>query len=531
MSDELAHPDPLERGLTRDELLRRAALGGAAFLAAGGLGDIARAAVTAPTLKRGGTFRVGVQGGSDKEILDAQTSVLDPDAARLAALFEGLVYYDSNYKLRPNLATEFTSKDAKTWTIRLRRGVEFHNGKTLTADDVVWSIRRMLDKRLSLYATAQLAGLKPENVRKVDKWTVRILLDSPNSVLPDAFGQYFMNIVPIGYKSSKENGKQIGTGPYMFKSFTPGNRSEFTRNPNYWRAGQPYFDGVVIIDINDDVARVNALLGGQVDAITAMPFAQISAATAKGQKILESAGGGWVPMTMAVDQPPFTDVRVRQAFRLIVDRQQMVKLAFSGRGRVGNDIYSPLDQCYDTELPQRRQDIARAKALLKAAGQENLTIDLPTTNGRAGQVEAAQVFAQQAATAGVKVNVKVLDGTTFYGGQYLKYTFATDYWGTRNYLNQVAAGSLPSAPYNETHWKDPAFLKLYDQALRTTDVKKRCEIIHRMQTIEYNTGGYIVWGFYNLVDAYSPKVQGFKPSKGTLPLGGYGNGFRTISFK
>jgi peptide/nickel transport system substrate-binding protein len=531
MSDELIHPDLLERGMTRDELLRRTALGGAAVLTAGALSDLAQAAVATPTLKRGGTFRVGIQGGSDKEVIDAQTSVLDPDAARLSALFEGLLYYDSNYKLQPNLATEFSSKDAKTWTIRLRKGVTFHNGKTMTADDVVWSIRRMLDKSLSLYATAQLAGLKPENVRKVDKWTVRLSLDSPNSVLPDAFGQYFMNIVPVGYTNSKENGPQIGTGPYVFKSFTPGNRSEFTRYPHYWRTGQPYFDRVVIIDINDDVARVNALLGGQVDAISAMPFAQISAATSKGFKVLESAGGGWVPITMAIDQAPFKDVRVRQAFRLIVDRPQMVKLAFSGHGRVGNDIYSPLDAAYDTALPQRHQDIAKAKSLLKAAGQDNLTIDLPTTNGRAGQVECAQVFAQQASAAGVTVNVKVLDGTTFYGTQYLKYTFATDYWGTRNYLNQVAAGSLPTAPYNETHWNDPTFLSLYTQALSTVDPKKRAAIVHQMQTIEYNDGGYIVWGFYNLVDAYSPKLRGFKPSKGTLPLGGYGNGFRTISFK
>ncbi len=532
MSDDSdrMHPDGPERVLTREELLRRGIAGGVAIGALGMIPD-ALGALATPTLKRGGTFRVGVQGGSAKEYIDAQNSVLDPDAGRLAALFEGLVYYDSDYKLQPGLATSFTSKDAVTWTIRVRQGVEFHNGKTLTADDVVFSIRRMLDKSLSLYATAQLTGLRPENVVKVDKWTVRLTLDKANSVLPDAFGQYFMGIVPVGYKSSKDGGKQIGTGPYVFKSFTPGNRSSFVRNPHYWRTGEPSFDEVLIIDINDDVARVNALLGGQVDAITAMPFAQIAPARSRGYKILESAGGGWVPITMAVDQAPFTDVRVRQAFRLIVDRPQMVQQAFSGHGRTGNDIYSPLDACYDTALPLRKQDIEKAKSLLKAAGQAGLKIDLPTTNGRAGQVECAQVFAQQAQKAGVTVNVKSLDATTFYGDQYLKYPFATDYWGTRNYLNQVAAGSLAVAPYNETHWNDPTFNSLYSQALKTVDKAKRCAIVHEMQKIEYDSGGYIVWGFYNLVDAYSPKVVGFKPSKGTLPLGGYGNNFRAISFR
>ncbi len=532
MTDYTRADGPPDHALTREELLRR---GAAAGIGLGALGFIRTAdgwaAPAAPELKRGGTFRVGVQGGSDKEYIDAQTSVLDPDAARLAALFEGLVYYDSNYKLRPGLARSFTSKDAKTWTIRLRKGVEFHNGKTMTAEDVVWSIRRMLDKSLSLYATAQLAGLRPQNVKKVDKWTVRLALDTPNSVLPDAFGQYFMGMVPVGYRNSKQGAPQIGTGPYKFVSFTPGNRSQFVRNPHYWRHGQPYFDRLIVIDINDDVARVNALLGKQVDAITAMPFAQISSAKAKGLKILDSAGGGWVPICMAVDQAPFTDVRVRRAFRLIANRPQMVNLAFSGHGRVGNDIYSPLDACYDTALPHRHQDIAQAKSLLKAAGHADMTIDLATTNGRAGQVECAQVFAQQAKAAGVTVNVRNLDATTFYGSQYLKYPFSTDYWGTRNYLNQVAAGSLSVAPYNETHWNNPRFVSLYNEALRTANVKKRCALVHEMQKIEYTDGGYIVWGFYNLVDAYSPRVVGFQPSKGTLPLGGYGNAFRTIAFK
>src|SRR6266487_3979847 len=183
MTDYTRADGPPDHAVTREELLRR---GAAAGIGLGALGFIRTAdgwaAPAAPELKRGGTFRVGVQGGSEKEYIDAQTSVLDPDAARLAALFEGLVYYDSNYKLRPGLATSFTSKNAKTWTIRLRKGVQFHNGKTMTADDVAWSIKRMLDKKLSLYATAQLAVLRPQNVRKVDKWTVRVTLVKPNSV-------------------------------------------------------------------------------------------------------------------------------------------------------------------------------------------------------------------------------------------------------------------------------------------------------------------------------------------------------------
>src|SRR5439155_2242332 len=162
------------------------------------------------------------------------------------------------------------------------------------------------------------------------------------------------------------------------------------------------------------------------------------------------------------------------------------------------------------------------------------TIDLQSTNGALGMNEGAQVFAQQARAAGVKVNVKTLDSGAFYSNNYLKWTFSTDFWGTRNYLSQVAAGSLPSSPYNETHWpdaKDNSFLSLYKQALKTVDRKKQRTILHEMQKMEYDNGGYIIWSFNTLLDGYSTKVQGLKAGdKGVLPLNGFGHGYRTIWF-
>src|SRR5205807_1870495 len=131
-------------------------------------------------------------------------------------------------------------------------------------------------------------------------------------------------------------------------------------------------------------------------------------------------------------------------------RPQMIQQALAGHGRIGNDLYGVLDAAYDTALPQRHQDIEQAKSLLKAAGQSNLTVDLQSTNDAVGMNEGAQVFAQQAKAAGVTVNAKILDGGAFYGDQYLKWPFSTDFWGSRNDLNQVAAGSLHTAPYDAT---------------------------------------------------------------------------------
>jgi peptide/nickel transport system substrate-binding protein len=315
----------------------------------------------------------------------------------------------------------------------------------------------------------------------------------------------------------------------VFKSFSPGQRSVHERNKNYWRSGQPFVDELQIIDFPDDTARVNALLGGQVDAIDSVPYGQTRVITQnKNVKLLNNKSGQWLPFTMRIDQAPFTDVRVRQAFRLMVDRDQMIKQAISGYGFVGNDLYAPFDLDY-LKTTQRKQDLDKAKSLLKAAGQDGLKIDLNTTAASAGMVEAAQVFAQQARGAGVTVNVKTLDSGTFYGDSYLEWVFAMDFWGTRNYLAQVADGSIPAAPFNECHWGfDAKWQNLYKQAKAAVDETRRREIVREMQKIEYDTGGYIVWAFNNLVDAYSTKVTGFGQAKTTNGLNGYQ--FRKISF-
>jgi len=529
-----------QSGLTREELLKRAAVGGAVIVAGGSLVKSAQGApagVAASAPKRGGTFRIGVSGGSAKDIIDGQQIVTRPDQARIVTGWETLVVFDAAFKLKfDGLASEITpNKKGTVWTIRVRDGIEFHNGKTLSSADVRYSLQRLINKKLGLFGGAALGSLDPKQMKLMDKRTVRCTLKKPDGTILDALGQYIAGIVPVGYSPTavgKAN-PNIGTGPYKLQSFTPGQQSVHVRNPNYWRSGQPYFDKVVIIDFPEDTARVNALLGGQVDAMTDVPPAQVAVVNGhSGTKVLESPSAAWTPICMRVDAPPFSDVRVRQAMRLIANRPQMVAQALSGHGKIGNDLYAPFDEAYAKSLPQRQQDIEKAKSLLKAAGQEGLTVDLQSTNGALGMNEGAQVFAQQAKAAGVTINVKILDSGAFYSDQYLKWPFSTDFWGSRNYLSQVAAGSLPSSPYNETHWPaDKKFIALYNQAVVTTDRTKQAAIIQEMQKMEYDTGGYIVWGFSTLLDGYSTKVQGLKQGdKGVLPMNAFGHGYRTIWF-
>ena len=518
------------RALSRRDLL--AATGGV-VLAGSVLGNAGTsfAADSAAKPKRGGTFRLGVTGGGAKDFIDGQSITTKPDQARLTSGWETLLSYDRNYKLGTDaLAAEATQDNAKQWTIRLKGGIEFHNGKTLSADDVIYSLRRIANPKNKLFGSAGLASIDVAKLKKMDKLTVRMPLKTADSTIGEQLGQYYNGIVPDGYSRTNKL-KWVGTGPFFTTSFSPGRQSQHNRNPNYWRSGQPYFDTVRVIDFADPSAQVNALFSGAIDAMTDIPFAQLSTAQSHGNiKILESPGGGWLPLCMAVDMPPFDNVNVRKAMRLLVDRPAMLAQVLSGHGRVANDLYAPFDADYDKALPQRHQDIDQAKALLKAAGMENLTVDLHTTDGAAGMVDSANIFAAQAKAAGVTINVK--NDPNYYGDQYLKLAFSVDFWGTRSYLPQAALGSIQGAAYNETHWglTGSKYLSLYKQAVAAPNLNKRHELVIEMQKMEYNTGGYIIPFFNNLVDAYSSKVVGFKPSKGTLNLDAFGHGYRTISF-
>jgi peptide/nickel transport system substrate-binding protein len=224
---------------------------------------------------------------------------------------------------------------------------------------------------------------------------------------------------------------------------------------------------------------------------------------------------------MRVDAAPFDDVRVRRAFRLIVDRDQLVNQALNGQGRVANDLYAPFDPCHAGDLPLRRQDLDQARSLLRQAGREGLRVDLVTSSGiGAGAVDAARLFIEHARGAGVQVRLNNVESAVFYGRDYLKWTFAADYWFTRGYLSQAAQGSLPDSPYNECHWNDPAYNALIARARRELDQAKRCALIRAAQRLEYDNGGYIIWGFKNQVDAHSAKVTGFVPDR-NLPLSSF----------
>jgi peptide/nickel transport system substrate-binding protein len=218
---------------------------------------------------------------------------------------------------------------------------------------------------------------------------------------------------------------------------------------------------------------------------------------------------------MRCDQKPFSDVRVRQAFKFIPDRPAMIEQALSGYGWLGNDMYSPLDPGYPKDLPQRAQDLEQAKSLLKQAGYDNdLTVTLDTTDDIPGPtVATAQVFSQQALGAGVSVKVNKLGPGVFYGDKYGAWTFCHEYWATVGYLNEAGLGASLDAAYNTGHWKDPEWNALVAEAIQTVDDTKRNELVAAAAKIQYERGWDIICEFNILADGYSVKLAGLRPDR------------------
>ncbi len=516
---------PSGAALDRRQFLRGVA-GAGAVVGAGGLlaacssssSKSAGAAVSVGK-KRGGNLKVGLTGGSGNDTLDPHAGLTYLDTARAQSLYNPLVQLNVNAQTEYVLAESITATKPTEFIIKLRPGVTFHDGKPLTANDVIYTFRRILAGNkggTSFAGGSSLGPMDLKNLKALDKLTVQVPMTSPFSSLVDQMAfWYYLYIIPEGFDPTKQ--KPNGTGPFAYKSFTAGQQSVFTRNPNYWRHGQPWVDSVTIIDFSDSVALQNALTTKAIHAAGALEGPQIAAlATTSGVKTVAAHTGAITPFTMRVDQAPFNDVRVRQALRLLVDRQQLIDSALDGYGVVASDVYSPYDPDFDPGL-HRVQDIGLAKSLLKQAGHSNLTVTLTTSPVATGTVAMATVLAEQAKAAGVTIKLSNVSSSTFFAtGKYLEWPFSQDFYNFSPYLAQTAQSMLKTSPYNETHTANRQ--TLYNQANETLKAPVRKQILYEMQKLDFDTGGYIIPAFIDALDAYSTQLTGYSAGKVGQPL-------------
>jgi peptide/nickel transport system substrate-binding protein len=468
---------------------------------------------------KGGHLRAAAVGGSSKDSLDPGVITGEAEIAVTHQLYDALYARTPDQQFVPNLAEELApNAEGTVWTARLRDGVEFHNGKTMTADDVVYTFQRIVDPKAPMGAASMLVDLKPGNIKKVDKLTVEFTFDKPNVVFTEMVSGVDSRtaIVPVDFDPATG----IGTGPFKLEDYRPGEVATFSPNPNYFGKG-PWVDKATIVNLLDPAARVNALLGGTVDAMADLPMGQVAIIESNPTlKVLDSDTGGWLALCMRLDQKPFNDPRVVEAVQYMVDRPAVIEQAYNGFSSLANDMYTRYDPGIPTELPQREQDLERAKSLLKAAGYADFKIDLNTSEGvGAGAVELAQVFAEQAKAVGWAVNVKKQDIGMLWGEYYTKWLFSVSRWNTHNFIVMAGMVSSPAASWNETHWKNDEWAGLFAEATKTVDDTKRNEIIKECLTIQQKYDGWVIPGWRHQVDAYSTKLGGVRTDGYGAPLG------------
>lgn len=479
------------------------------------------------TPKRGGTFTVGCLTQGSEENLFPGTAIPNPDCIRDYALYNLLFYPSAGlrlYPLVPGLALSAEANPAATvWTFKLRDGVTWHDGKPFTAADVVYNLVHLWGNAAKNYSSSFLVGLVDfKGVKAVDKLTVQIPLLVPAAQFPTIFAWFNFGVLQEGatQKSSAQN--PIGTGPFMYQSFTPGQRSVFVRNPNYWESGKPYVDQLVVdSSFTDNNSMLNAMLSGQINLLCSPDLAQVrQQLTSKQVQILQSpSASNTYAFGMRVDTGPFADNRVRQAFKLLTNRQQLIDGALSGFAHLGNDLQGPNTEYFAYDL-KPEYDVEKAKSLFKQAGVLGTTYVLPTANVLPGMIESSTIWQQQVKAAGVNIKLKVLppgDYWTSAGGAYVRPFCLQIAQALPSLTGQYRSLIQYGAPYWDTHWgaqanggKQATQLLLSAEAALDTSTANR--LWGQAQEEQFSQGGYVVWGWLPYIDFAAQNVRGLKAS-------------------
>ncbi len=456
--------------------------------------------------KRGGHFKQALGGGSTSDSFEPgsmwDSAILNMSSQARETLVEIL----PDFTAGPALAESWEpSADAKEWRFNLRKGVEFHDGKTLTAEDVVYSINHHRGK--DSISGAQQAVANVADVKA----------DGPNVVvftLHDGSADFPMDVsdhhLPIMKEGDKDWKNSIGTGPYALDDFEPGVRSRGRRFANYYRDDRGFFDEVETLVINDSVARMNALVGGQVHAIN-----QVDAKTAslikrdKRFNLQSVRGTKYCSLPMATDMDPYASNDVRLALKYGIDRKQIVDNILQGYGSVGNDHpIATANKYYNPDQKIREYDPERAQFHLKKANASDAVFSLhASTAAFAGAVDAAALFQESARNAGIKIDL-VREPTDGYWKQvWKKKPFCMAFWSgrpTADAILSLAYGADSSS--NDTRWKNERFNALLLAARSELDDAKRREMYYEIQAIVSDDSGTIVPAFLDYIQATSSQV-------------------------
>ena len=499
MSNDWINP-PIER---RDFLAGAAALGLAGVSLPALMSGPARAAP-----KKGGILRAGLAEGGTTDSLDPQTYT------DIYMISIGFATHNSLTEISPegdlvgDVAESWeASADAATWTFKLRKGIEFSNGKTMTADDVVASLNHHRGEESKSAAKSNvdpIVDLKADGPN-----TVVFKLASSNADFPYLMADYHLLIMPeVDGKADWRN--YVGTGGYVLDGFEAGVRTKLKRNPNYWKEGRAHFDEVELLVIADVAARQNAVATGEVDVISRCDLKTVHLlARRPGVRVEEETGFLHYTAPMITTQAPFDNNDVRLALKYGVDREALLKSILRGHGTLGNDHPIAPSVPFHAELEQRAYDPDKAKFHLKQAGLDKLSVNLSAADAAfAGAVDAAVLMKEQMAAAGIEINIVREPNDGYWSNVWMKKPWSMCYWGGRPTCDWMFSQAYAEgANWNDTFWSHERFNKLLMQGRGELDVAKRSEIYGEMQRILRDQGGVVVWAFANYVYAMADKIK------------------------
>lgn len=472
-------------------------------------GNVAMAA----TPKKGGSVRMASNLHGPDDQLDPTLFTSTIDYTRGRTTYNSLVQHANDLTPQPELATSFESNaNATEWTFKIRKGVEFHDGSKLSADDVVYSMNRHLGEKSTSVIKSVLASVK--EWKKVGSHEVKAIMHSPNADLPIVLGIFQNKIIKNG-----STGGGNGTGPFTMESFQPGVKSVHKRNENYWREGAN-LDAIEITGITDPVARVNALIAGDVQLITQVDgkaFRQVE--SADNVTLLSVPAALQMGICALKNSSPGGNDDFVKGMQFIQDRERVVKRILKGKGSVGND--TPISAAHGpdfcSELPQRPFDPDLAKFHFKKAGVSSAELYVaPVMSG----IEDMCLLAQaNCAKIGFDLKLRKVPTDGYWGAVWMKEPLNVVSWNMRPTANsQMAIQFGPNGNWNDTFWNNDQMGTLLTASLAETDPDKRHAMYCEMQALIHEGSGMIIPAFSNVNDGIANNIKGMP----TVPLGQLG---------
>ena len=466
----------------------------------------------AATPKKGGTLRLGMEGGSASDSLDPSTYADSVMIGASLACMNNLVEFDNAGNPTGELFESWEAKPgAAVWVFNVRKGIKFSNGKTLDADDIIYSINYHRGEKSKSPAKGILEPIK--EIKALSPTQVQFTLAAGNADLPVVLADYHIVIVPKDFKDWQ---KPIGTGAYTLESFEPGVRLVYKNRGDYWKAGRGHFDSVEIRNIQDPTARTAALQSGAVDGVNRLdPRTVGQILKNKKLAVVRTKGtGNRYAFVAHVNEGPYQNKDLRLALKYGIDRDKIIKQVFNGYAVPGNDhTIDSLNPFYNTALKQRKYDPDKAAFHFKKANIGSAGLELQTSEGAWGSaVDCAALYQESLKKAKIPLNVKKVSSDGYWDNVWLKVPFCAVYWGRR--LSADASLSLvfgSGSSWNDTNWKRPDFDKILTEARVELDNAKRKQMYFAAQEMINDDGGMVCFAISDYLDGYSSKVKGVEP--------------------